>query len=61
MDKQFASLENSEGFMGITAGGNIIHSKLLMKTQWHVLVLISNWSVRIFEAHKQIFITQFYT
>lgn len=28
--------------MGITAGGNIILSKLLMKTQWHVLLSISN-------------------
>lgn len=36
MDKQFSCLENIESFMGVTAGGDTIHLKLFMNTQWCV-------------------------
>lgn len=44
MDKQCACLENRKSLVGVTAGGNISHSNLLMKTQWYVLISLSNSS-----------------
>lgn len=60
MDKQFACLENRESFMSVTAGRNIIHSKLLMKTQWYILISISKWSVDVFEAPRQAITIKYY-